>query len=160
MTCPVKHYRYRLSDTDESSLEAFMIVDADNPGSLPPSPGGMEAAPGSAGVYKSRLSSRESVARRVHGAWLLVQSSHDTQQRLGTAGRPAGTVTLGAKKKYRASTCKHKKRSASRRRWRWTTLASYQLSTQLWLSHIDGARVRSHAGSSWSSAAQPLESRS
>jgi hypothetical protein len=100
ITCANAAYTYRPSSTDESSLEAFMVLDAKHPGRVPAPLPGMTPVPGHPGVEQSRVESSQArsevVARRVRGAWLLVESGRDLTQRLSLLADLKGAVHLNA----------------------------------------------------------------
>ena len=72
ITCVATRYTYRYSSTDESSLQAYMVLDAGDPGIAPAPLPGMTPVAGHPGVEQSRLEGLALVARRVPGAWLLL----------------------------------------------------------------------------------------
>lgn len=57
------------------SLTAAVLLDAAKPGSVPGLLPGMRPIPGESGIYRSPGPGAELVARRVRGAWLVVQEA-------------------------------------------------------------------------------------
>jgi hypothetical protein len=94
LTCAATRYTYRYSPGDESTLEAFMVLDARHPGSVPAPLPGMAPVTGHPGVLQSRLASTAVIARRVPGAWLLVASGRELSQRLTLLAHLTGSVHL------------------------------------------------------------------
>ncbi len=107
LTCANTHYIYRYSPTDESSLYSFMVLDAEHPGSAPAAMPAMEPVAGHPGVFQSRLTGRGLVARRVPGAWLLVEEGRDLQQRLSLLANLRATVHLQTATRRRRKARKH-----------------------------------------------------
>ena len=94
ITCVATRYTYRYSSTDESSLQAYMVLDAVHPGVAPEPLPGMTPVAGHPGVEQSRLEGLALVARRVPGAWLLVESGRELGQRLALLADLRGSVHL------------------------------------------------------------------
>jgi hypothetical protein len=75
-------------------LEAAVLLDGERPGSTPAAIPGIAPLPGHAGVVQSRVAAQEFVARRVRGAWLLVEGGSDLQQRLAVLAHLHAAVRL------------------------------------------------------------------
>ena len=103
ITCVATRYTYRYSPTDESSLQAFMVLDAGDPGIAPAPLPGMTPVAGHPGVEQSRLEGLALVARRVPGAWLLVESGRELGQRLALLADLRGSVHLRPSGRHRRS---------------------------------------------------------
>ncbi len=108
LTCASTRYVYRFSSTDESSLESFMVLDAEHPRAEPEPMPAMEPVVGQPDAFQSRVTSRELVARRVHGAWLLVEGGRDLQQRLTLLANLRGSVQLKRRPTHRHASRKRR----------------------------------------------------
>lgn len=108
VTCATTRYTYRFSAADESSLTSFMVLDATHPGVTPAAMPAMEPVAGHPGVYQSRVPSNALVARRVPGAWLLVQEGRDLQQRLSLLANLQASVQLHPKASHRKTAKKRR----------------------------------------------------
>ena len=80
-----------------------MVVDAVHPGVAPEPLPGMAPVAGHPGVEQSRLEGLALVARRVPGAWLLVESGRELGQRLALLADLRGSVHLGHSGSHRRS---------------------------------------------------------
>jgi hypothetical protein len=108
LTCVNTKYTYRFSSTDKSSLDSFMVLDAEHPRAEPEAMPAMVPVAGHPGVFQSRVTSRELVGRRVPGAWLLVEEGRDLQQRLTLLANLRGSVQLKKSPTHRHAS--HKRR--------------------------------------------------
>ena len=77
LSCANTKYEY-----GTQSLEAAIVLDATHPG-VPPAPiPATKPVPGHRGVIESRITGEDIVARRVPGAWLLVEGGASLRERV------------------------------------------------------------------------------
>jgi hypothetical protein len=71
LSCAHAVYYYR----EENALNTAVLLDASHPGSTPPKLPGMKRLPGRPGIYEAPGAEGRRVARRVRGAWLIVEEA-------------------------------------------------------------------------------------
>jgi hypothetical protein len=76
-------------------VEVDILLDAEHPGARPAALPAMSQLSGHSGVYAGPGTSRESIAARIRGAWLLVTNGAGIQQRLAVLEHARTTVSTG-----------------------------------------------------------------
>lgn len=71
LSCAHAVYFYR----EEDALNTAVLLDASRPGATPPNLPGMKRLPGRPGMYEAPGAEGRRVARRIRGAWLIVEES-------------------------------------------------------------------------------------
>jgi hypothetical protein len=81
----------------ELSLESFMLLDAEHPGTTPATISGLAPVDGRSAVFQSRLAGESVAARRVPGAWLVVKGGPNLRERLVLLTHLRASVHVQAK---------------------------------------------------------------
>jgi len=99
VTCAETTYSIPSPEGTAEELSAFVVLDAGDPGATPDAMAALEPMLGVARVFQSRVPpSGEVVARRIPGAWLLVEGGANTEQRVRLLDRLSASVHMPPKR--------------------------------------------------------------
>jgi hypothetical protein len=90
ITCAATTYKYRA----DPQLAAYVLLDAEHPRASPAAIDGLGPVEGPGDPFESSFRGGYFVARRVHGAWLVVEGGRDVTQRLSLLAHLRVTVHL------------------------------------------------------------------